>query len=88
LPAPLWAARARGEGDRIGGRLPYGYRLTPTEDRIARLAARGRTNKEIAEALFVSVRTIESHLSHTYSKLDVRSRTELAAALDPAAISP
>lgn len=88
LPAPLWAAKARGELARIGGRRPTPGRLTPTEDRIARLAAVGRTNQEIAGELFVSVRTVESHLSHAYAKLGVRSRTELARALDQAAISP
>jgi DNA-binding CsgD family transcriptional regulator/Cdc6-like AAA superfamily ATPase len=88
LPAPLWAAKAQGELDRIGGRRPRPGRLTPTEDRIARLAAVGRTNQEIADALFVSVRTIESHLSHAYAKLGVRSRTELAVALDEPAILP
>jgi DNA-binding CsgD family transcriptional regulator len=88
LPAPLWAAKARAELTRIGGRRPGGSRLTPTEERIARLAAGGRTNQEIADALFVSVRTIESHLSHAYPKLGVRSRTELAAALDEPPIPP
>jgi DNA-binding CsgD family transcriptional regulator len=88
LPAPLWAAMAQAELTRIGGRRPRPGRLTPTEDRIARLAAVGRTNQEIAGELFVSVRTVESHLSHAYAKLGVRSRTELASALDQAAISP
>jgi DNA-binding CsgD family transcriptional regulator len=88
LPAPLWAAKARSELHRIGGRRPGPDRLTATEDRIARLAAIGQTNQEIADALFVSVRTIESHLSHAYTKLGVRSRTELASALDEAAIPP
>jgi DNA-binding CsgD family transcriptional regulator len=82
LPAPLWAAKARAEVNRISGRRPSPGRLTPTEDRIARLAAVGRTNQEIADELFVSVRTIESHLTHVYAKLGVRSRTELSVALD------
>lgn len=88
LPAPLWAANARAELARIGGRRPALGRLTPAEDRIARLAAGGRTNQEIADEMFVSVRTIESHLSHAYTKLGVRSRTELAAALDEPPIPP
>jgi DNA-binding NarL/FixJ family response regulator len=56
--------------------------LTPMEDRVARLAAAGRTNREIAETLFLSVRTVEHHLSHVYVKRGVRSRTELALVLD------
>ncbi len=55
--------------------------LTPSERRVAALAAEGRTNREIAQSLFLSVKTVEGHLSHAYRKLDVRSRGELAAAL-------
>jgi DNA-binding CsgD family transcriptional regulator len=53
--------------------------LTPSEAQIARLAASGRTNREIAETLFVSPKTVEAALSRVYRKLDVRSRSELAA---------
>jgi DNA-binding CsgD family transcriptional regulator len=42
------------------------------------LVAEGRTNQEVAAALFLSERTVASHLTHVYSKLGVRSRTELA----------
>jgi len=55
--------------------------LTPSELRIARMAADGATNKEIAQALFLSVKTIEMHLSHTYRKLDIGSRRELPSAI-------
>jgi DNA-binding CsgD family transcriptional regulator len=55
-----------------------GGELSPVERRVARLAAAGRTNKEIADALFLSARTVAGHLSHVYGKLGVRSRTELA----------
>jgi DNA-binding NarL/FixJ family response regulator len=49
------------------------------ERRVARLAAGGAKNKEIAEQLVMSVRTVEGHLSNIYAKLRIRSRTELAA---------
>ncbi len=55
--------------------------LTPSELRVAELAARGLTNKEIAAQLFVSVYTVEAHLSHAYSKLGVRPRAELTLPL-------
>jgi DNA-binding CsgD family transcriptional regulator len=55
--------------------------LTPSESRIARMAADGATNKEIAQALFLSVKTIEMHLSHAYRKLDIGSRRELSATM-------
>jgi DNA-binding NarL/FixJ family response regulator len=46
------------------------------------MAAQGYTNQEIAQALFVTARTIDAHLSHTYTKLSINSRRQLAAALD------
>ena len=81
LDAPLWAARARSELARIGGRAPTGDALTPTEQRIAQLVAEGKTNKEVAVILVVAERTVESALTQIYRKLDVRSRTELARKL-------
>jgi DNA-binding CsgD family transcriptional regulator len=53
-------------------------RLTPTELRVTELAAAGATNREIADALFMSAKTVEWNLSKVYRKLYVRSRTELA----------
>jgi DNA-binding NarL/FixJ family response regulator len=47
--------------------------------RVAELAAEGRRNKEIAAAMYVTVATVEAHLSRVYRKLDVRSRAELAS---------
>ena len=78
LPAPLWAERARREAARIGGRAPAGDVLTETERRIAGLVAEGRSNGEVAKALFLSRNTVEWHLSNVYRKLGVRSRAELA----------
>ena len=48
------------------------------------MAAEGRSNPEIAQALFVTRRTVEVHLTHVYRKLDIESREQLAAALAPA----
>jgi DNA-binding CsgD family transcriptional regulator len=78
IGARLWAERARAELGRIGGRARSGG-LTPTEERVADLVAEGRSNKEVAEALFVSVRTVEANLTRVYAKLGIRSRTELAS---------
>jgi DNA-binding CsgD family transcriptional regulator len=55
--------------------------LTPSERRVAQLAAEEVSNKEIAQALFVTVKTVEVRLSHVYRKLDIESRRQLAAAL-------
>lgn len=57
--------------------------LTPAELRTARLAADGRSNREIAQALFITTKTVADHLGSAYSKLDVTSRAELPAALAP-----
>jgi DNA-binding CsgD family transcriptional regulator len=61
--------------------LDLRVRLTPAELEAARLAAAGRSNKEIAEVLVLSVRTVENRLQHVYEKLGVSGRRELAAAL-------
>ena len=55
--------------------------MSETERRIAELVASGLANKEIAAQLFVTVRTVEGNLTRIYSKLGVRSRTELASRL-------
>jgi DNA-binding CsgD family transcriptional regulator len=56
--------------------------LTPSELRVARMAAEGKTNREIGQSLFVTTKTVETHLRHAYQKLDVERRTELSAALE------
>jgi DNA-binding CsgD family transcriptional regulator len=61
--------------------------LIASERRIAELAAEGLTNREIAEHLFVTARTVEGHLTHVFGKLDITSRTELPAALGETARS-
>jgi DNA-binding CsgD family transcriptional regulator len=78
IGAPLWAQKARSELARIGGRAPSRGELTEAERRIAALVAEGRTNREVAAALFVTEHTVEGALTRAYRKLGVRSRTELA----------
>ena len=56
--------------------------LTPSERRIADLAAGGASNPEIAQALFVTVKTVEMHLGNAYRKLDISSRRQLAPLLE------
>ena len=83
LGARLWAEKARAELRRISGRRPASEELTETEHRVATLAARGRSNKEIAAELFMGVSTVEGHLSRVYRKLGVRSRSGLGSRLSP-----
>jgi DNA-binding CsgD family transcriptional regulator len=80
IGASGWAAKARAELGRISGRT-RAEGLTPAERRVAALVAEGRTNREVAAALFLGERTVASHLNHIYAKLGIRSRTELALRL-------
>ena len=80
LGAERWAQRAGEELSQIGGRT-RSEGLTPAERRVAALVAKGRTNAEVAAALFLAERTVASHLTRVYSKLGVRSRTELSRKL-------
>ncbi|MDG4663440.1 LuxR family transcriptional regulator [Mycobacterium sp. 236(2023)] len=77
LGAPLWVNRARLELDRMAGSRDS-LNLTPSESRVAELAADGLSNKAIATELFVSHKTVDNHLGRVYRKLGVRSRAELA----------
>jgi DNA-binding CsgD family transcriptional regulator len=90
LGAPLWARRARDDLARVGGATPPSGELTPTEQRIAQLVGEGKKNREVAEALFISVKTVEANLSRIFHKLGVRSRTELTRriATSNARVSP
>jgi DNA-binding CsgD family transcriptional regulator len=82
IGSPGWSDETRSELARVGARRPHPKGgLTPAETRVAELAAEGLSNKEIARALFVTVKTVEAHLSHAYAKLGVRSRSQLAARL-------
>ena len=83
------AARGREELQATGARprriaLSGVESLTPSERRVVQLAADGTTNRAIAQALFVTEKTVEGHLAHTFDKLGVRSRTRLRAALGQA----
>ncbi|MFD8750408.1 AAA family ATPase [Kitasatospora sp. NPDC059577] len=88
LAAHPWAARARTELSATGTPAPTATPtgtpqspLTPQELQIARLAARGLTNRDIAAQLFLSPRTVAHHLYKAYPKLDITSRTELTTVL-------
>ena len=79
LGARPWAERARRELGRIGGRKAAHEGLSMTESEIVELVVAGRSNKEVAQALHLSPKTVEWNLSKVYRKLGVHSRTELAA---------
>lgn len=85
LGSPIWASLARAELSRVGlrtsGTGSADTSLTSTESQVADLVASGCTNAEVAAKLFMGRRTVESHLSRIYRKLDVRSRTELVRTL-------
>ena len=76
------AAELRATGARPLARMHSGVEaLTATERRVAEMAAAGQSNKEIAQALFVTAKTVENHLGRVYPKLAIHSRAELAEAL-------
>ncbi|HEU4701114.1 MAG TPA: LuxR C-terminal-related transcriptional regulator, partial [Conexibacter sp.] len=70
-------------GERVRRHTPIGVEsLTPSERRVAELAAGGMTNRQIAQTLYVTVKTVETHLAAVYDKLGIRSRRDLPAALE------
>ncbi len=81
LGASIWVANARAELARIAGRPPSDGRLTATERRVAELLAEGRSSREVAAALFVTPKTVETYATRIYAKLGVHSRTALARQL-------
>src|SRR5206468_10524231 len=83
LGAKPWAERAGRELGRIGGRKAAGEGLSTTETEIVELVVAGRSNKEVAQALHLSPKTVEWNLSNVYGRLGVHSRTELAARRKP-----
>ena len=77
LGAPLWAGRVSAELARLGAGHGGGLGLTPAEERVARRAAAGLSNREIAAELFLAPKTVEMNLSSAYRKLGIRSRAQL-----------
>ncbi|MEO6577679.1 MAG: AAA family ATPase [Candidatus Limnocylindria bacterium] len=74
-----WEGAARRELDRIGHRSASADELSPTELGVARLAARGMTNRQVADAMVLSPKTIDGVLARVYAKLGIHSRAELGA---------
>jgi len=82
LDAPLWAARARTSLERADVQSARTSLLTASERRVAELVASGMTNRDVAGALFISVKTVEVNLTRIYRKLNIRSRAELGRRID------
>lgn len=79
LGAARWVTIADAELARTGRRIASSDALTETEDAVARLAARGLTNREVGEAAFLTAKSVEGVLARVYAKLGIRSRAELGA---------
>ncbi len=79
LGARLWLQRTRAELARIGLRPPSAHELSQTETQVARLAANGLTNRQIASVLFLSPRSVDGVIARVYQKLGIRSRAELGS---------
>jgi DNA-binding NarL/FixJ family response regulator len=77
LHVPLWADRVRAELARANVGPRQSAQLTPSEQRVAELAASGMKNRDVATALFISPKTVEANLARIYRKLGIKSRAEL-----------
>ena len=77
LHVPLWADKARAELARANVGPRRSGQLTPSEQRVAELAASGMKNRDVATALFISPKTVEANLARIYRKLGIKSRAEL-----------
>jgi len=77
MGTPLWADRVRAEVARAEAAPTRDLTLTPSERRVAELAASGMTNRDVAAALFISPKTVEANLARIYRKLGIKSRAEL-----------
>jgi DNA-binding CsgD family transcriptional regulator len=82
IGTPLWADRARAELTRTNVGPGHDLLLTPSERRVAELAATGMTNRDVAATLFISPKTVEHNLGRVYRKLGIRSRAELGRRID------
>jgi len=77
IGTPLWADRARSELARADVVPTHDLTLTPSERRVAELAASGKTNRDVAAALFISPKTVDANLARIYRKLGIKTRAEL-----------
>jgi DNA-binding NarL/FixJ family response regulator len=77
LAVPLWAERTRAELVRANVSPRQSGELTPSERRVAELAASGMKNRDVATTLFISPKTVEANLARIYRKLGIKSRAEL-----------
>ena len=81
IGASMWAERTRDELARVGLRRKTYDRLTPAQTRVVELACAGHSNQQIANTLYMSLRTVESHLTKAYREFGVQSRAQLVATL-------
>lgn len=82
MGSPLWAQRAQAELARTNVSPTRDVGLTPSEQRVAELAASGMTNRDVAATLFISPKTVEHNLTRIYRKLGIRSRAQLGQRIE------